>query len=98
MKIDQIWKKQDKLESMFNEQNDKISEILSKLDKHGDTEIETHKKDKDKAKNRSEFYQVNIFFIIISLCCLYFNYQINLYYRKQFVNYQTSCSTNTNKR
>ena len=91
-------KKQDQLETMINEQKDKINEILSKFEKHDDTEFENSKKGKNKSKDKTEFYQVNILlFIIISLCCLYFNYQIDLYYRKRFENWLTSCFTNTNK-
>jgi len=98
IKLDRVVKKQDQLETMINEQKDKINEILSKFEKHDDTEFENSKKGKNKSKDKTEFYQVNILlFIIISLCCLYFNYQIDLYYRKRFENWHTSCFTNTNK-
>src|SRR5215475_10469782 len=77
-KLDQIVKKQDKLETMINEQKDKISEILSKLEQTNNPEIRNKGKDKGKGKGKgkrgSEFYQVNICFIINLSFCLYYFY------------------------
>jgi peptidoglycan hydrolase CwlO-like protein len=62
-----IAKKQEKLEAMINEQNDKINEILSKLQEQDNTAFQS-KRGKDKGKrSRSEFYQVNICFSIFLL-------------------------------
>ena len=53
---------------MIKEQNNKIDTILSKIEEQGDAEIVASKdKSKDKGKrNKHEFYQVNIYFIIVS--------------------------------
>jgi hypothetical protein len=68
-KLDEISKKQDKLEAMFNEQKGQISEILSKFEEREILEV---KKGKDKGKKGNEFYHVNICFGIISLFILFF--------------------------
>lgn len=75
VKLDQITKKQDQLEAMINEQKDKITKILSKLEEG--SEIGDNKgKDKLKGKRTNEFYRVNIWFIFSCLlcyilCCIY---------------------------
>jgi len=68
VKLNQIVKRQDQLEELIREQNNKIDTILSKIEERGDAEIFASKgKGKDKGKkNKSEFYQVNIRFIIVS--------------------------------
>ena len=64
-KLDDIAEKQDKLEALINEQNNKIDTILSKLEGRGDA-FEGRKKVKDKGKSsKNEFYQVNIYFIFV---------------------------------
>ena len=64
-KLDDIAEKQDKLEALINEQNNKIDTILSKLEGRGDA-FEGGKKVKDKGKSsKNEFYQVNIYFIFV---------------------------------
>ena len=69
MKLDQVVKKQDQLETMINEQKDKINEILSKLEQNNDSvEIGGNNKGKNKknkGKRNNEFYQVIICFIIL---------------------------------
>jgi hypothetical protein len=68
-KLENILKKQDSLEMKFNAQDDKINEILSKFEYGVDKE---RGKGKGKEKrSRNEFYQVNIYFIIV-----YFVYSI----------------------
>ena len=59
-KLEKLGRKQDKLETMFNAQNNKINEIFSELNRQ---EVG---KGKDKKKSKNEFYQVNLYFIIIS--------------------------------
>ena len=68
LKLDNIVKKQEELEAMINDQNDKINEILSKLQDNAAVEsVESKGKGKDKGKRSGqEFYQVNIRFIIVS--------------------------------
>lgn len=66
-KLDQMMKKQDKLETTINEQKDKISEILSKLERaeQNDNSNDGNKgKDKGKGKGR-EFYQVSICLLLL---------------------------------
>ena len=66
-KLESVVKKQENLEAMINEQNDKINEFLSKLQDQGDAAVES-KRSKDKGKkNKTEFYQVNICFNIFLL-------------------------------
>ena len=82
VKLDQITKKQNQLEVMINEQKDKITEILSKLDQQKEgAEIGDNKgkdKLKGKGKRTNEFYQVNIcllfFFVYYVEPFIYFNY------------------------
>ena len=68
VKLDKIADKQLELEGLIKEQNNKIDTILSKIEERGDAEIVASKdKSKDKGKrSRHEFYQVNIYFIIVS--------------------------------
>jgi hypothetical protein len=66
MKLDQISKRQDEMEAMMVEQNDKIDQILSKFEAQNNA---NNKVVKDKGKkSKNEFYQVNICFIINSFC------------------------------
>ena len=67
-KLENILKKQDSLEIKFNAQDDKINEILSKFD--GVSKESEKGKGKEK-KSRNEFYQVNIYFLIV-----YFVYSV----------------------
>jgi hypothetical protein len=61
-KLDQISKRQDKMEAIMVEQNDKIDQILSKIEVQNNAD---NKGVKDKGKKtKNEFYQVNICFII----------------------------------
>jgi hypothetical protein len=62
MKLDQISKRQDKMEAIMVEQNDKIDQILSKIEVQNNADNKVVK-DKGK-KTKNEFYQVNICFII----------------------------------
>lgn len=72
-KLDQISKRQDEMEAMMVEQKDKIDQILSKFEVQNNAD---NKVVKDKGKKpKSEFYQVNICFIINS-----FVYTIYLYF------------------
>src|SRR2546429_6073992 len=61
-KLDQISKRQDKMEAMMVEKNDKIDQILSKFEVQNNADNKVVK-DKGK-KTKNEFYQVNIYFII----------------------------------
>jgi hypothetical protein len=61
-KLDQISKRQDKMEAIMVEQNDKIDQILSKIEVQNNADNKVVK-DKGK-KTKNEFYQVNICFII----------------------------------
>jgi hypothetical protein len=61
-KLDQISKRQDKMEVIMVEQNDKIDQILSKIEVQNNADNKVVK-DKGK-KTKNEFYQVNICFII----------------------------------
>jgi hypothetical protein len=61
-KLDQISKRQDKMEAIMVEQNDKIDQILSKFEVQNNADNKVVK-DKGK-KTKNEFYQVNICFII----------------------------------
>ena len=66
MKLDQISKRQDEMEAMMVEQNDKIDQILSKFEVQNNA---NNKVVKDKGKkSKNEFYQVSICFIINSFC------------------------------
>jgi hypothetical protein len=68
-KLDQISKRQDEMEAMMVEQNDKIDQILSKFEAQNNA---NNKVVKDKGKkSKNEFYQVNICFIINSFCLYY---------------------------
>jgi septal ring factor EnvC (AmiA/AmiB activator) len=69
IKLEQVTRKQDKLEAMINEQKDKISEISSKLDQFQNTNSEIKDKNKDKGKKNKDykFYQVNICFIYCTI-------------------------------
>lgn len=69
MKLDQISKRQDKMEAMMVEQKDKIDQILSKFEMQNNADNKVVK-DKGK-KSKNEFYQVNICFIINSFCLYY---------------------------
>ena len=61
-KLDQISKRQDEMEAMMVKQNDKIDQILSKIEVQNNAD---NKVVKDKGKKiKNEFYQVNICFII----------------------------------
>ena len=62
MKLDQISKRQDEMEAMMVEKNDKIDQILSKFEVQNNADNKVVK-DKGK-KTKNEFYQVNICFII----------------------------------
>ena len=73
MQLDRIVKKQDILETMVNEQNEKIVEVLSRLEEQqkDHSEIENNK-GKEKVKRKTgEFYQVNIHFILFLFSMLY---------------------------
>jgi hypothetical protein len=61
-KLDQISKRQDEMEAMLVEKNDKIDQILSKFEVQNNADNKVVK-DKGK-KTKNEFYQVNICFII----------------------------------
>ena len=61
-KLDQILKRQDEMEAMLVEKNDKIDQILSKFEVQNNADNKVVK-DKGK-KTKNEFYQVNICFII----------------------------------
>jgi hypothetical protein len=61
-KLDQISKRQDEMEAMMVEKNDKIDQILSKFEVQNNADNKVVK-DKGK-KTKNEFYQVNICFII----------------------------------
>jgi hypothetical protein len=61
-KLDQISKRQDEMEVMMVEKNDKIDQILSKFEVQNNADNKVVK-DKGK-KTKNEFYQVNICFII----------------------------------
>jgi short-subunit dehydrogenase involved in D-alanine esterification of teichoic acids len=61
-KLDQISKRQDKMETIMVEQNDKIDQILSKIEVQNNADNKVVKNKGKKTKN--EFYQVNICFII----------------------------------
>jgi hypothetical protein len=61
-KLDQISKRQDEMEAMMVKQNDKIDQILSKIEVQNNADNKVVK-DKGK-KTKNEFYQVNICFII----------------------------------
>ena len=61
-KLDQISKRQDEMEAMIVEKNDKIDQILSKFEVQNNADNKVVK-DKGK-KTKNEFYQVNICFII----------------------------------
>lgn len=61
-KLDQISKRQDEMEAIMVEQNDKIDQILSKIEVQNNADNKVVK-DKGK-KTKNEFYQVNICFII----------------------------------
>ena len=61
-KFDQISKRQDEMEAMMVEKNDKIDQILSKFEVQNNADNKVVK-DKGK-KTKNEFYQVNICFII----------------------------------
>ena len=77
LKLDNIVKKQEELEAMINDQNDKINEILSKLQDNAAVESVESKGKEGKGKgkrNKNEFYQVNICFIII-----YFVYAVFIF-------------------
>ena len=64
VKLNQIVKRQDQLEELIREQNNKIDMLLSKIEERGDLSKD---KGKDKAKRSGqEFYQVNIRFIVVS--------------------------------
>ena len=61
-KLDQISKRQDEMEVIMVEKNDKIDQILSKFEVQNNAD---NKMVKDKGKKtKNEFYQVNICFII----------------------------------
>ena len=81
VKLDQIAKKQERLETILNEQKDKISEILSKLEQNNNLEIASKGKDKGKGKGKrvNEFYQVNICFIIFVYYIVFILIIINLW-------------------
>jgi len=61
-KLDQISKRQDEMEAMMVKQNDKIDQILSKIEVQNNADNKVVKNKGKKTKN--EFYQVNICFII----------------------------------
>jgi hypothetical protein len=61
-KLDQISKRQDEMEAIMVEKNDKIDQILSKFEVQNNADNKVVK-DKGK-KTKNEFYQVNICFII----------------------------------
>lgn len=76
IKLENISKKQDNLEMKFNAQDDKINEILSKFEEYGVGKEKGKGKDKKDKKSKNEFYQVNIYFLIV-----YFVYSVfNLIY------------------
>lgn len=79
-KLDQISRRQDEMEAMMVEQNNKIDQILSKFEVQNNADKKVVK-DKGK-KTQNEFYQVNICFIINSFCLyyLYFNYLVLTYF------------------
>lgn len=79
-KLDQISRRQDEMEAMMVEQNNKIDQILSKFEVQNNAD-KKEVKDKGK-KTQNEFYQVNICFIINSFCLyyLYFNYLVLTYF------------------
>ena len=61
-KLNQISKRQDEMKAIMVEQNDKIDQILSKIEVQNNADNKVVK-DKGK-KTKNEFYQVNICFII----------------------------------
>ena len=96
MKLEQIVDNQNRLEAMINEQKDKISEILSKLENKVEIDS-TSAKDKGKQTRANKFYQVNICFII-SFVYVVFILIINfMHNRKQSESYHMSYFMNINK-
>ena len=73
-KLDQISKRQDEMEAMMVEKNDKIDQILSKFEVQNNADNKVVK-DKGK-KTKNEFYQVNIYVLLLIL----FVYTIYLYF------------------